>query len=145
MMSYSRTLVIKTKMKDLAVVEEAVDEVAEKMSWPDKLTNQIQLMLEELIVNVIHYGHEKEADASYDIHISLAAQADKVVLEIMDDGKPFNPLQDGPQVDTHSDIDHRKIGGLGIHLVRKLAQDVQYCRERGMNKLTVVKKVESDA
>lgn len=143
-MSYAKTLVIKTKMAELEMVEATLEEASEEMSWPDKFTNQMQLILEELVVNVIHYGHEEMDDPSFNIHISLTAQADEVVVEIIDDGKPFNPLQDAPQPDTQSDVEDRNIGGLGVYLVRRLADDIQYCREQNMNKLTVIKKIKSD-
>lgn len=143
-MVLNKDLSIKTRLEDLNQVEEAIEGFAESMEWSMKFTNQVQLVLEELIVNVINYGHDSPSSADHEVHIYMNANQEQLVLEIEDDGRPFDPLHDGPDVDTKSGIDQRKIGGLGIHLVRKLTHKISYKREDGMNKLTIVKLVEQD-
>ena len=63
-----------------------------------------------------------------------------MTVEIADDGRPFNPLEDTPTADTTSPMDERPIGGLGVHLVRTLMSDVRYRRENDRNRLTMVKR-----
>ena len=144
-MAHQKELTISTRMEDLHQVEKAVDALAEELGWSLKLTNQVQLVLEELVVNVIHYGHEVPDDLAHKIFISMIASDEKLVLEIKDDGVAFDPLREGPTVNMESNIDDRKIGGLGIHLVRKLSNEIVYQREGEMNKLTIVKFMEEDS
>jgi serine/threonine-protein kinase RsbW len=61
--------------------------------------------------------------------------------EVEDDGQPFNPLE-APEVDTTKPLEERTIGGLGIHLVRKLMDGLDYQRQGDRNLLTMKKKTE---
>jgi serine/threonine-protein kinase RsbW len=68
----------------------------------------------------------------------LFASAESVRLEFRDAGAPFNPL-DAPAPDLGTPPEERKIGGLGLHLVRSLVDDASYCREGSVNVLVLVK------
>lgn len=133
------TLTIKTTMNDLKLLDELVDDVSTAEKWSDRLSNQIRLVLEELVVNVIHYGHDDQDDVLHDIVITITSSDDKVVAEVVDTGKPFDPLAQAPTPNTSAAIEDRIIGGLGIHLMFKLTDEVAYCREDGFNKLTLTK------
>ena len=61
---------------------------------------------------------------------------------IADDGRPFDPLTEAPEPDLESAIEDRPIGGLGVHLVRTMMDEVRYRREEGKNRLTLVKRRE---
>jgi anti-sigma regulatory factor (Ser/Thr protein kinase) len=63
-----------------------------------------------------------------------------VSLTVQDEGVPFNPL-DAPAADDTAPIEERPIGGLGIHLVRKLMDEIAYAREGNRNRLVVRKRV----
>lgn len=143
-MTVNKDLAIKTRLADLEQVEETVEAFAEEMDWSSKFTNQVQLVLEELVVNVIHYGHDVPDHPDNEVHISMNANQNQLVLEIKDDGIAFDPLNDGPTVDTESNFDQRKVGGLGIHLVRKLTHSISYQREDDKNKLTIVMLTKGD-
>ena len=69
--------------------------------------------------------------------LAVAVDAGRVVLDIRDNGAAYDPLAHPPP-DLEADIAQRPIGGLGIHLVRELSQDVQYRRQDGWNALRVV-------
>ena len=58
-----------------------------------------------------------------------------------DDAIPFNPLTDAPDVDTISDISDRPVGGLGVHIIKKMVDDIQYQRINEKNQLTIVKEL----
>ncbi len=92
------------------------------------------LVLEELITNTIKYGYE---DASqHSIAVDLLLEPSHVVLRLVDDGRPFNPL-DRPAPQTDGAIEDRKVGGLGIHLVRSLTANMSYRREADRNLVEV--------
>ena len=61
-----------------------------------------------------------------------------MTIEMVDDGKPFDPLTEAPVPDVNAPMDERPIGGLGVFLVRKLMDELTYRREEGRNHLTLV-------
>ncbi len=93
------------------------------------------LVLEELITNTIKYGYA-DAAGQHSIAVDLLLEPTQVLLRLADDGRPFNPL-DLPAPQTDGAIEDRKVGGLGIHLVRSLAADMSYRREADRNLVEV--------
>ena len=98
------------------------------------------LALEEHLTNILNYAYED--DRSHEIRVRLALEGDSITIEVEDDGRPFDPLQ-RPEVDTAVGLEAKPIGGLGIHLVRKFMDDVQYRRERDRNILRMRKRLPS--
>ena len=73
-----------------------------------------------------------------DFEIVLTSEGDSVTIEIVDGGRPFDPLNDAPAPDLTSGVADRRLGGLGVHFVRTLMDDVQYERSAGKNRLKMV-------
>ena len=121
--------------EQIELITVAVEEFAERDNWPPDLVFKMNLALEELGVNIINYS-----GATGDIEISLAADGDSVTVEISDDGRPFNPLLDQEAPDVSAPLGDRPIGGLGIHLVRSMMDEMRYSREDGKNKLSMTKR-----
>ena len=113
----------------------ALEEFAERDNWPPDLIFKLNLVLEELGVNIVSYS-----GATSDIEISLASDGETVSIEIADDGNPFNPLVELETPDTSAPLDQRSIGGLGVHLVRTIMDELHYSRENGMNRLAMTKR-----
>ncbi len=126
---------VENRHDELDRVSAAIEEFAEEAEWPLDLVFKINLALEEIVINVMNYGHE---DGLHEIDISLIADGNSLTIEIVDDGRPFDPLTDAPKPDVDAELEDRNIGGLGIHLVRKMMDDVRYRREEGKNHLTLV-------
>jgi anti-sigma regulatory factor (Ser/Thr protein kinase) len=98
----------------------------------------LDLALEEIFANVIFHGYRDGGEHA--IHVGLALRGRVVSLTVEDEGVPFNPL-DAPAADDTSPIEARPIGGLGIHLLRKLMDEIEYAREGNRNRLVVRKRV----
>lgn len=99
-----------------------------------KMVFRIQFILDEIFSNIALYGTIKN---SVEVNI-LIVQNDSgnIMIIIEDNGIPYNPLKaDTP--DINADIEHRKIGGLGIYLVKKRVDGMRYIFEDGKNKLTL--------
>jgi anti-sigma regulatory factor (Ser/Thr protein kinase) len=83
-------------------------------------------------------------EGPHKIEVRMECTVHRLTATITDDGIPFNPLN-MEQPDTDADIDNRIIGGLGIHLVRNLMDEVSYQRRIKNNILTLVKYLDQEA
>ncbi len=137
-MTVKRSLCIASDLGELERVHDAVAELGEVGDWPPDLVYQVDLVLEELIVNTVNYGYDD--DARHEIEVTLTSDEDVFTVEIIDDGHAFNPLKDAPEPDLDAGIEDRPIGGLGIHLMRVMMDDVHYRREENKNHLTLIKR-----
>ncbi len=120
--------------EQLELIPAAVEEFAERDNWPPDLVFKLNLVLEELGVNIVNYS-----GATGDIEISLVSDSERVTVEIADDGRPFNPLEDLDSPDISAPLGERPIGGLGVHIVRTMMDEMRYSREDGKNKLAMTK------
>ena len=108
---------------------------AGKCGLTQKRIGELELATEEAVVNVIRYAYPKgsgtvEARCGVD-------ENDRIIIEIVDTGTPFNPLsQSKPKLTD--DVDERKIGGLGIFFIRMMMDHVKYRHENGKNILTLI-------
>ena len=96
----------------------------------------MKLAVEEAVVNVINYAYP--AGETGDISIEATATAMALKFKITDSGVSFAPT-DAPDVDTSLSAEERRIGGLGIFLVRQLMDTINYERIDGKNVLTLTK------
>jgi sigma-B regulation protein RsbU (phosphoserine phosphatase) len=94
----------------------------------------LRLALEEVLANVVSHGYGEGKAGEIEVRIALAGEL--VRLEIRDRAQPFNPL-DAPPPDLAAPLDERPSGGLGVHLVRRLMDRVDYTREAGENRLVL--------
>ena len=102
---------------------------------PATLMHDVHLILEEVTCNVFSHGQVRGRDPALELLVSVGGQ--KLCLEFRDDGLAFNPLSQ-PAPNLEADIGERPIGGLGVHLVRELAEEVAYSRDDHHNVLRVL-------
>ena len=136
-MSATLDLTIETKLEELDRLSAAVEEFGEGDDWPPDLTFQVNLVLEELWLNVLNYGHD---GGSHEVEIKLTSDTKALTIEITDDGKPFDPFTEAPMPNVTGDLGDREIGGLGVYLVRTMMDEWRYRREDGKNHLVLVKR-----
>ena len=134
-MSATLSLTIRTARDELERINAAVERMAEQDEWPPDLIFRVTLVLEEWNLNVMDYGHD---DDTHEIDIALTSDGNQVTIEIVDGGRAFDPLHDAPAPDLTSPIGERRVGGLGVHLMRTLMDEVAYQRESGKNHLKMV-------
>ncbi len=117
-------------------------EFAVARSVPKRVISQFRLVFDELLTNIISYAYTDEAE--HRIRAEVRWSTDKIVATITDDGKPFNPFKHGtPPIEAS--IDERKLGGLGIHLVRNVMDEVRYERAGDRNVVGVAKYLDTSA
>ena len=130
------TLRVKNAFAAIPAANEAASRwLADRNSSPaaDYLAN---LAIEELVTNCIKHGYDDTDE--HTIEVTLKLSANELALTVTDDGHPFNPLE-LPEPDLHLPMEDRPIGGLGIHLLRKMSDRMEYARTGGKNRLTLRK------
>ena len=136
-MSKELSLELNSTQEGLKELEEAVDKFSGLQGWPVSLDFKIKLILEEVILNALNYGHP---DRVTNVSLKVTDLDQKISIEIIDDGKAFNPLKEAPVPDTEAPLEDRPIGGLGVYLVKKLVSDVSYERKDEKNSLRILVK-----
>jgi len=111
-------------------LREILDNFSQLNHLPPKIAFVLQLSLEELITNCIKYS--ADAGTHPVIEINLRSEPGLLLVEMVDDSAPFNLLDAGiPNVNVS--IQDREVGGLGIHLLRSLMDEIQYERNGHKN------------
>ena len=141
-MSATLSLNIERSHDELGRITDAVDELGHKEDWSNDLLFRVHLVLEELVLNIIDYGFD-DGNEDHELEVVLTSEDDNLTIEITDDGIPFDPLKDAKIPDTDAPLEDRPIGGLGVHLVRTMMDEVSYRREDGKNHLTLVARREA--
>ena len=115
---------------ELESILDAVEDFGEREDWPPATLFKVKLAIEELGLNVAKHGR---VDKAPDIEITVTSAPDSLSINIEDDGRAFDPLNDAPDPDLSSSIEDRPVGGLGIHFVREMMDEMTYRREDGKN------------
>lgn len=103
-----------------------------------KLLTKFNLVVEEIFVNIVSYAYP-DNDTNNNVTISINDNDDKTIITFIDSGKYFNPLiKDDPNISLN--VDERPIGGLGIYLVKKMMDNVEYEYKDNKNILTIEKR-----
>lgn len=132
-------IVVPAKTDYLDQVTAFVDERLEARGCPMSAQMQIELAVEEIFVNIASYAYDSE-DGEAEVRCKVLEDPLRVVIQFLDQGKPYDPLARG-EADISKEGILSRVGGLGIHLVKKTMDDVQYVYEDGKNVLTIQKKL----
>ena len=117
-----------------------VDEELHAVGCSEKTQMQIDVAVEELFVNIAHYAYTPEV-GSASIWVKTEPEPKCISVTFIDRGIPYNPL-DKPDPDVTLSAEERKIGGLGIYMVKKSMDKVLYEHRDGQNVLTIVKNLD---
>ncbi|WP_051676976.1 ATP-binding protein [Maridesulfovibrio frigidus] len=128
---------LRADLAELKELAENIEKFGELNDIPGKALFEVNLVLDELFTNLVSYGCFSD---SHNFDIMLLIEDGVMLIEIKDDGKPFNPLEI-PEPEIHCDCDERKIGGLGIHFMRKMMDDIEYSWNNGKNRLKLTKNI----
>ncbi|MDR0631892.1 MAG: ATP-binding protein [Holosporaceae bacterium] len=128
-------LKIKNNIEEMSRICDTVREFCVGNGIPDERYHDIILVLDEVVTNVINYAYQDEEEHEFSLYLDKDDQ--NVSIKLIDNGMAFNPLeQEDP--DICSSIEERQIGGLGIFIVKQLAEVVEYSRIDEQNQLSIV-------
>jgi anti-sigma regulatory factor (Ser/Thr protein kinase) len=119
---------------DLGQLEPLIEEIeafVERADIPPTPAYRLQLAVDEFFNNAVDYGYPD--GRAGEIHVHVRRTADGLDLTFSDDGDPFDPFSNAPAPDLTGSLEERRIGGLGVHLVRTLSDHFAYRREHGRN------------
>ncbi len=135
-MGPSFRMTIGTEPGQVAEVGAAFAEFADAHAVPAAIRRSLSVALDDLLNNTIAYGFAGREGG--EVRIEVEVRADRVCATLTDDGRPFNPL-DAAAPDTALSVEERQVGGLGIHLVRRMMDEVGYQRRGDHNVVTLAK------
>ena len=135
-----KELTLEAKVANLQQVLDFVDENLTSMRCPMKILMQIDVAVEEIFVNVASYAYTPNT-GSVTIRMDLQEKPRAVVITFIDSGIPYNPLaQEDPDVSLSAE--ERSIGGLGIFMVKKTMDKMEYEYTDQKNVLKMYKNIE---
>jgi len=133
------TIVLSNDLKELERLSVFLRSLSAAMKMDDQTLNLLNLVCDELVTNIIMYGYPQEEMRTHAIRIDIGRAADGWGLQITDRGVAFNPLlKADPRLDLG--VEERPIGGLGIHFVRQVMDEMSYERVGHENVLTMTKR-----
>lgn len=137
-MSIATTITVKNRLSELERLGRGIETFAQRAGLSPPAMFELSLAVDEVVTNIISYAYDD--GEAHEIVVRLAEESGDVIIEIEDDGRPFNPLGvPAPRVDLP--LEERPIGGLGMHLVRRVTDAVQYQRRQERNLLVMRKKI----
>jgi serine/threonine-protein kinase RsbW len=126
----------------------SVDRLGELATWlsswveehkvNSSIAYKMRFAMEEIATNAVFYGFPTGDSGTVTVRVSEDTSKQTYSLEILDDGAPFNPLEDAPPNTPADSLDDLEPGGLGIFMVKNLGGVCSYVRENGWNHLTIV-------
>ncbi len=123
------------QLNQLARIGEFVAEAARQMDMDDRDIFAIQMAVDEAATNVMLHGYDEDKGS---LRVTCWQRADDFVVEIRDRGRPFDPNA-VPEPDLYSPLEERREGGLGIYLMRRMMDQVDFSREGDVNVVCMVR------
>lgn len=124
---------LKNSLSELEELGRRIEQFGRAIGMPAPWIAKVNIAMEELFTNIVTYAYRDQAE--HQIAMNFSFRAPFITIRIEDDGIPFNPANAKPP-DTLCPLEKRAIGGLGIHLCKKLMDDLSY--ERSGNKNIVI-------
>ena len=124
--------------KEVGRVVDFINGFLEKKDMNSKIISQIDIAVDEICSNIFNYAYK---DKKGQVLVEISYKDNAITIRFVDTGVKFNPLEK-EDPDVNLSLQERKVGGLGIYLVKQLMDDVKYeYSPKKENILTVIKKV----
>ncbi|MHB8883835.1 MAG: ATP-binding protein [Methylovirgula sp.] len=137
---------IDNDIAEIARVCSLIDSFAQQHRLPEAIVFHMKLAIDELLTNIISYGFQDGGRHKISVSMSLETddnEGNRLAAEIIDDGVAFDPLSRATP-DLSQSVADREIGGLGIHFIRSVMDQVKYHRFEGRNHFQMIKKVPAE-
>ena len=129
---------LNSQLSDLKALNQHLINFGRIIELSELSISEINICLDELFTNIVLYGFND--DLKHKIKFTMTVDDNILTATIEDDGVPFNPLKK-KAVELPTNVEDAEIGGLGIHITKKLVDKISYKRKRGINRVTVRKNI----
>jgi anti-sigma regulatory factor (Ser/Thr protein kinase) len=133
----SAHLALRAELSELDRLHGWIAALCELHQLPTRLSFQLDLCLTELVTNVISYGYSGVPAPEEAVAVHFERNSSNVVLEIVDRGIEFDPLSYVPPA-RPATLEEAQASGRGLLLVRRFAEQLQYRRDQGRNRLRLI-------
>ncbi len=134
-------LSITNRVDEIVRVNQSFNAFAERHNIAAGVRRKMNVVFEELLSNIVSHAYRDKGEHTIDLRAELSS--DRLAVTITDDGRPFNPFTSVAPYDTAASLEEREPGGLGIHLVRNMMDEVSYRRRTDKNVVILVKHLEA--
>lgn len=138
-----KELIVEADTKNLEQVLEFVNQQLDIRNCSEQEKIEIDIAVEEIYVNISSYAYGSERGKA-GIRCGIEESPLQVIIQFLDNGKPYNPLEK-PDPDISLSLEERQVGGLGIYLVKQSMTSVEYEYVDGKNILTIRKKFDNSS
>ena len=135
-----KELTITATVENIETVTDFVNEQLEAFDCPMKAQMQIDIAIDELFGNIVHYAYNPEIGQAT-VRVEVTQDPLAVVITFIDNGVPYDPLAKADP-DTTLSAEEREIGGLGIYMVKKSMDEITYEYKDGQNILAIKKNLQ---
>jgi len=135
------TITVSSEKTQLDTVLNFIEENLNHYTPSPKFIMQLELSIEEIFINIIEYAYKNDSSQKITISYSSGKEPLRAIVTFLDEGPPYNPLKN-QDPDTKLSLEERNIGGLGLFLVKKNVDYIDYEYENEKNILTIEKNFE---
>jgi anti-sigma regulatory factor (Ser/Thr protein kinase) len=134
------TITLKNDLAELRNLCRYCEKIGKSIGLSEKLIFQTNLALDELFTNIVTYGFKDQKE--HQVILTIILDRDALEFHIEDDGIPFDPVNiPGPE--QNCSLNDTRVGGLGIHLIKSLMDEITYHRINGKNVLELKKYIDA--
>ena len=126
------------RLDELNRLAASMDQLGLDWGIPVNYIMELNLAVEELFTNIVLYAYDDKKEHTIEIMFENP-EPGCILISVTDDGKAFNPLEKSADDNLSKPLGQRQIGGLGIHLARKMVSNVEYQRKDGKNVLLLTR------
>lgn len=132
-------LTVDAVLDSIPVITDFVDSQLEQFGCPMKAQAQIDIAIDELFSNIVHYAYHPEVGPAT-VRVEVLEDPLSVIITFIDQGVPYDPLSRADP-DVTLSAEEREIGGLGIYIVKKNMNEITYEYKDGRNILRIRKEL----
>ena len=127
----NQQFVVEPKLESIAIIQAAIENAAESLLDKRRLF-QLTMAVEELMTNIVRHSGTSEP-----VDVSINQDQQTFSVRLTDKGPAFDPFRQAPKPALEAGLEERPIGGLGVHLVQKMLDKVEYRRQGEQNLVTL--------
>jgi serine/threonine-protein kinase RsbW len=136
---FIKKIIINNNIDQLDIIQQFLEELGMEWQLENELIFELNLVLEEYFTNLVNYGYHDRDDHEIIIEISLEEMLLKII--ITDDSHSFNILELPENEEIEKPVEERRIGGLGVHFIKKLTDYLEYQSDGAKNRMVMLKRL----